>query len=130
MFSAEQYKGSSLGNKTICLTFDDGPGQTAGNGKGPKTLRLASYLHEQGITATFFVVGKFAKEYSNILSELKRLNHIIGNHTYSHPNLGLSNLSDQELIFEFTATTSLITENLTNENIFFRAPFTANVLQK
>jgi peptidoglycan/xylan/chitin deacetylase (PgdA/CDA1 family) len=40
--------------KTLCLTFDDGPGETIGDGPGPKTLKLAKFLNKNGIRATFF----------------------------------------------------------------------------
>ena len=35
--------------KTLCLTYDDGPGATTGNGPGPRTAQLAEYLHNEGI---------------------------------------------------------------------------------
>jgi peptidoglycan/xylan/chitin deacetylase (PgdA/CDA1 family) len=57
MFSTDQLKGLSLPEKTLCLTFDDGPGETEGDDPGPKTVQLAEYLTEQNISATFFMVG-------------------------------------------------------------------------
>src|SRR5205809_2139273 len=84
MFFHDQITGYYLPEKTICLTFDDGPGETIGDGPGPKTLMLARYLHEQQIRATFFVVGKFVIKHPRIIKEVARLGHIIGNHTFCH----------------------------------------------
>src|SRR4051812_18893531 len=47
-----QLTGSELPNKTIALTFDDGP--------GPRTEELATFLAAKGIHATFFINGKNA----------------------------------------------------------------------
>ena len=54
--------GSALPYKTVCLTFDDGPGQPIYKNNGPKTLMIAEYLHNEGIIATFFMVGKLIKK--------------------------------------------------------------------
>src|SRR5712672_1415908 len=45
--------GLSLPEATISLTFDDGPGETDGEGSGPRTPELAQFLADQGIAATF-----------------------------------------------------------------------------
>ncbi len=71
--------GSSLPPRTICLTYDDGP--------GPETRDLAEYLHSEGIAATFFVVGQAAERQPELLHEIRRWGHLIGNHTYSHAGL-------------------------------------------
>ena len=57
MYSTLPFTGTSMPDKTLCLTFDDGPGETNGESKGPRTLELAQYLHAEGIAATFFVLG-------------------------------------------------------------------------
>jgi peptidoglycan/xylan/chitin deacetylase (PgdA/CDA1 family) len=75
-------------NRTLVLTYDDGPGQIEAEPEvpGPRTLDLAKYLHEMNIPATFFVIGKHAAAYGKVLEELARLGHLVGNHTYSHPS--------------------------------------------
>jgi peptidoglycan/xylan/chitin deacetylase (PgdA/CDA1 family) len=57
MFSHFPLSGNSLPSKTLCLTFDDGPGETMRDGPEPKTVQLAEYLNEESIFATFFMVG-------------------------------------------------------------------------
>jgi len=117
--------GYSLPEKTLCLTFDDGPGETADDQCGPKTEKIAAYLYEQHISATFFVVGKFAKQYPKILERIVELGHSLGNHTYHHPHLINMYTAgrEQEIIDEITNTSALLTPYLKNKNIYFRAPY-------
>ena len=81
MFFDRDIKGNQLPPKTLCLTYDDGPGETRGDGSGPRTLELGRYLFVQGIRATFFVVGKNVERYPEVLPQLQAWGHLIGNHT-------------------------------------------------
>lgn len=83
------YPRSQLFGSTICrtnsarklaLTFDDGPNPAI----TPKLLEL---LDRYQARATFFVIGKFARECPELLKETAARGHIIGNHTDAHPNL-------------------------------------------
>jgi peptidoglycan/xylan/chitin deacetylase (PgdA/CDA1 family) len=88
MLSSEQIYGNDLPNKTVCLTFDDGPGETQEmDGPGPRTLALAEFLASRSITATFFVIGERAANRRDIVRGVAEMNHLIGNHTYDHPDL-------------------------------------------
>ena len=42
MFFSTGISGSDLPDKTVCLTFDDGPGVPVREGSGPRTLELCS----------------------------------------------------------------------------------------
>jgi len=84
MFFSKGLDGSDLPDKTICLTFDDGPGSTNGDGPGPQTLELATYLYEKRIPATFFVIGTFAKSKIALLKQVSKMGHLIANHTFDH----------------------------------------------
>lgn len=66
--------------KTIALTFDDGPHPT----KTPTLLALLRRLH---VHATFFVVGKMAQRYPDLVREEVAEGHEVGNHTFHHLNL-------------------------------------------
>ena len=71
------YSSNSKEKKKIALTFDDGP--------HPKnTPKILSILEENGVKATFFVIGVNAKNYPEALSLVSEKGHEIGNHTYSH----------------------------------------------
>lgn len=125
MFSIQSLYGSSLGHKTLCLTFDDGPGESLLNIPGPKTLPLAEYLSQEGIGATFFVVGKFASNHLDLLSKIMSLGHLIGNHTYNHPQLTnpASFLTGETIVSELAKTERLISRHSINNTLFFRAPY-------
>ena len=63
--------------KRIVLTFDDGP--------HPKqTRQILDVLDHYGIKATFFVIGINVKHYPEVLGEVLKRGHEIGNHTYDH----------------------------------------------
>ena len=63
--------------KTVCLTFDDGPDPRS----TPGILRV---LRERGLRATFFLLGKKAEEHPEIVADIVGDGHEIGEHGYSH----------------------------------------------
>jgi peptidoglycan/xylan/chitin deacetylase (PgdA/CDA1 family) len=65
----------------IAMTFDDGPSQKL----TPKLLDLLAARH---IKATFFVIGENVAEFPEITARAAKEGHEIGNHSWSHPNLG------------------------------------------
>ncbi|WP_081747920.1 polysaccharide deacetylase family protein [Bradyrhizobium sp. URHA0013] len=71
--------GSSIPDRHLCLTFDDGP--------GPYTADISSYLRSEGISATFFLIGKFVAAHRGTVQQLLDDGHEIGNHTHNHPHL-------------------------------------------
>jgi peptidoglycan/xylan/chitin deacetylase (PgdA/CDA1 family) len=64
----------------LALTFDDGPNP----GITPQLLKL---LERYQARATFFVIGKFVRDDSQLTREIVAAGHLIGNHTETHPNL-------------------------------------------
>lgn len=66
--------------RKLTITFDDGP--------NPKiTPELLNLLDTFQARATFFVIGRFARECPELLREIAQRGHTVGNHTLSHPNL-------------------------------------------
>lgn len=65
--------------RQIALTFDDGPSEEF-------TLKLATYLNQNEIKATFFVLGTRAEKNISIIDRLLKLNHTVGSHSYNHKN--------------------------------------------
>lgn len=57
--------------------------------------RITSFLDENELKATFFVLGTFAEKYSSIVKKLRNDGHEIGSHFYSHQNL--YELGDKEI---------------------------------
>ncbi len=115
MYLATSFNGADLPAKTLCLTFDDGPGND--------TIEIARFLFEQGIRATFFVVGKYAFHRQDILLQLKQMNHLIGNHTYDHPDLPYYFSANGDVLNQLLRTDVVIKPYLNSERIYFRAPY-------
>lgn len=68
----------------IAITFDDGPDPYC-------TEQLLDGLKERGAKASFFVMGKQAEAYPELIRRMQAEGHLIGNHTYSHIQLGKNN---------------------------------------
>ena len=67
----------SLLKKEVFLTFDDGPSSEI-------TEKVLDVLKDEGVKATFFVIGKNVDVYPEILKRIHDEGHGIGIHTYSH----------------------------------------------
>jgi peptidoglycan/xylan/chitin deacetylase (PgdA/CDA1 family) len=66
--------------KVIALTFDDGPNE-------PYTGQVLRILRDNGIRATFFLIGENVKSFPETASKIVKEGHAVGNHSYSHPLL-------------------------------------------
>ncbi len=65
------------GRKRVFLTFDDGPIPEA-------TPWVLDVLDKYGIKATFFMVGQNVERHPELLEEVRRRGHSVGNHTLHH----------------------------------------------
>ena len=65
---------------SILLTFDD-------YGSPAQVERLLQILAAAGVCAMFFLQGDWAGREPQLVAEIAAAGHIIGNHTYSHPDL-------------------------------------------
>jgi peptidoglycan/xylan/chitin deacetylase (PgdA/CDA1 family) len=66
--------------RQFALTFDDGPNPSI-------TPKLLGLLDRYQVRATFFLIGRYARECPHLVREITALGHVIGNHTQTHPNL-------------------------------------------
>lgn len=89
----------------VALTFDDGPLV------GP-TDRILDILEANGARATFFIQGKQAARYPDLVRRAYGLGCQIGNHTYNHKDL--TSLSDQDALDQIESVNGLVAE-LTGE---------------
>ena len=74
------FTGLGRGSKQLALTYDDGPND-------PHTQRLLEVLARHNVHATFFLIGRYVQQRPDIVRELVKAGHVIGNHTFTHPLL-------------------------------------------
>jgi peptidoglycan/xylan/chitin deacetylase (PgdA/CDA1 family) len=84
----------------------------------PKLLDLLAARH---LKATFFVVGQNAADHPDILKRAVREGHEIGNHSWSHPNLG--KMSDDAVRRELQKTDDAITAAIGKRPTLMRPPY-------
>ncbi len=100
--------------KRVALTFDDGPNPYY-------TEPLLAGLSERGVKATFFLLGKEVEKHPEIVEEIQKQGHIIGNHSYQHEQL--SRLSDEAACGQVERTNELI-HGITGEYpLYLRPPY-------
>jgi peptidoglycan-N-acetylglucosamine deacetylase len=87
------FAGGERGTRQLALTYDDGPND-------PHTLRLLEVLARHSVHATFFLIGRYVHQRPDIVRELVKAGHVVGNHTFTHPLLTLKSPADirRELI--------------------------------
>ncbi|CAN5467545.1 polysaccharide deacetylase family protein [soil metagenome] len=66
-------------NKTVYLTFDDGPDPIV-------TQFVLDQLESYNIKATFFCIGDNVAKHPEMFEKVKAAGHRVGNHTMHHPN--------------------------------------------
>jgi len=76
-----------LADHEVILTFDDGPNPGT-------TDRILDALAEQCVKATFFIIGRHAEEFPQLVKRAFAEGHTIGHHTYSHPERTLRFMSE------------------------------------
>jgi peptidoglycan-N-acetylglucosamine deacetylase len=98
----------------LALTFDDGP--------DPQwTPAILDILKREQVPATFFIIGKNGQSYPDLVRRIVNDGHEVGNHTFTHPNLGEMPLSLTEL--ELNATQRLIESEVGRSTVLFRPPY-------
>lgn len=108
------FTGLSRGTKQLALTYDDGPND-------PHTFRLLEVLARHNVQATFFVIGRYVQQRPDIVRELLKAGHIVGNHTFTHPLLTLK--STDEVRRELSNCRTAIEEAIGEHSNLFRPPF-------
>jgi peptidoglycan-N-acetylglucosamine deacetylase len=100
----------------IALTFDDGPNPTY-------TPQVLAILQQYKIKATFFCVGNLAQAYPSLVKQEYDAGHIVGNHTWGHPNM--PSLSIASIIWQLTAAGDAIQHATGVRPNLFRPPYGA-----
>ena len=102
------------GSKKLALTYDDGPND-------PHTLRLLNVLARHDVKATFFMIGRYVEQHPEIARQVAKAGHVIGNHTFTHPNLIFVSGLQTRLQIEQCAT--VLREVVGEHSNLFRPPF-------
>lgn len=95
-------------DKTIYLSFDDGPHETA-------TPFVLEQLEKYNAKASFFCIGKNVVAHPGIYEQIRLAGHTVGNHTHNHVN-GWK-VKDEVYLQEIEAAAAHI------GSIYFRPPY-------
>lgn len=105
---------SCIDDKKVAITFDDGPNPQY-------TELLLDGLRERNVRATFFLIGKQAEEYPDLVKRMDEDGHLIGNHTYSH--VDLCKQSEEGVVEQVDRTNDIIEEITGKRPVYIRPPF-------
>ena len=101
------------GTPTVALTFDDGPSPAA-------TPLVLDALRDAGVCATFFVLGRHAERWPELVSRMATEGHQVGNHGYWHRKLHLR--SPSYVRDDLERGTAAIEQACGGRPTLFRAP--------
>jgi peptidoglycan/xylan/chitin deacetylase (PgdA/CDA1 family) len=99
--------------KTIALTFDDGP-------VSPYTEQILDILDRYGVKASFFCIGENVRRHPRLAREILNRGHTLGNHTHTHRSLLLA--SAGTVARELDDAQCAIRKACGFEPVFFRCP--------
>lgn len=112
----DRYGGFYIGDTTkkeLYLTFDNG----YENGYTEKVLDV---LKEKNVPAAFFVTGHYLKTAPELVKRMVNEGHIVGNHTWSHPNL--AQVSEEKLKEELEKVKQTFAEITGNKDMKYLRP--------
>jgi peptidoglycan/xylan/chitin deacetylase (PgdA/CDA1 family) len=98
----------------LYLTFDDGPSPEI-------TGRVLAELAARRAHATFFQEGRRVEQLPEVTRAVRDGGHLVGNHTWRHPNL--TQLDDAELEEELRRTSEVIEDACGVRPRVFRPPY-------
>lgn len=79
-YLAKDFSRGGLDEKRIALTFD-------GDYEDNITSEILDILKEENVRCTLFITGRFMRRYGDLVKRMMEENHVIGNHTWTHPHL-------------------------------------------
>ena len=105
------------GTHTIALTFDDGP--------NANTREVLDVLKAQNVKATFFIVGRMARAYPDVLKRIAAEGHLLANHSATHALLGKRYVRHPEMLIDQIREVDNYIRPLmpADAKFYFRAPY-------
>jgi len=100
--------------KVIAFTFDDGPNPIY-------TPQILDIFQQYDSKATFYMIGSQMEQHPELVKEVYKQGHEIGNHTYTHPQL--SELNEHDCMHEIIQTENLILDTVGTKPQTFRPPY-------
>ena len=98
----------------VALTFDDGPNPYY-------TPQILAIFRHYRVKATFFCIGRQVARYPDLVRQEYNNGNLVGNHSWSHPNLAL--LSNSEIESQIKLTSDAIQQATGVRPTFFRPPY-------
>ncbi len=108
---------SGAPEKTVALTFDDGPDPTW-------TPKILAVLKRHNVKATFFMIGEQVGDYPDLVRKVYADGHEIGSHSFTHPNM--AHVSEERVRLELAATQRAFEAVLGHSVVLFRPPYNAD----
>ena len=111
----DAYYAQDTSEKVLYLTFDAG----YENGNTPAILDA---LKKHQVKATFFVVGTYVDSEPELIRQITKEGHTVGNHTWHHPDMShISSIEDFQKELEYVETAY---KNVTGKNMtkYYRPP--------
>jgi len=75
-------RGHARAGPRVALTFDDGPWPGS-------TDVILDILRQKDVKAAFFVIGRYVRQWPDLVRRMHDEGHLIGNHTFDHHRWGL-----------------------------------------
>lgn len=116
LYPSEIILNGPTNRKQVALTFDDGPDDVW-------TPRILSVLSEYNIKATFMCVGERVQQNPRFLLHIVQEGHVVGNHSWNHPNF--TRISVAEALQQIEQTSTEIERVARVNPRFFRPPYGA-----
>ena len=101
------------GDAQLALTFDDGPNPNA-------TPAILNALRDRGVKASFFILGRHAERWPELVRRIAAEGHAVCNHGYHHRKLHLR--SPAYVRMDLERGTRAIVDACGVQPRFFRAP--------
>lgn len=108
------FREGSAKTKKVALTFDDGPDSVY-------TEQIMDILKEHNIKATFFLIGKRAQLFPDVVKRMVSEGHIVGNHSMTHANI--AKLNKQQVIKEILDAEKVLKDLAGYRPALFRSPY-------